>query len=74
MILYTPLSREDIYQQEINQETFSVIQYQDRLCYAEKLSDGQYRLLQLLSTNPNDFLEQSFVPGTIIHYSMERNF
>lgn len=74
MILYTPLSREDIYQQELNHEAYSLIQYQDRLCYAEKLSDGQYRLLQLLSTDPNDFLEESFVPGTIIDHSIGRNF
>ncbi|GAA0298351.1 hypothetical protein GGQ92_000262 [Gracilibacillus halotolerans] len=70
MILYTPLSQEDIYQSEINHEQYMVITYQDKPCYAEKMSDGNYRLIQLLSTDPNDYLQDCFSPGNIIRQPM----
>jgi hypothetical protein len=67
MILYTPIASEDIYPQ--SDETFSnrhCVSYQGRNLYVEQLNDGSYELLQLLSTDPEDFLNTSYVPGTII--------
>ena len=46
MILYTPLSQEDIYQNEMNAGQYTIITYQEKQCYAEKMDDGNYRLLQ----------------------------
>ncbi|MDY0408205.1 YlzJ-like family protein [Paracerasibacillus soli] len=32
----------------------------------EEQADGSFQLLQLLSTDPNDFLDQQYNPGTIL--------
>lgn len=67
MILYTPLSESDIFPD--TNEVFSKRQYVShagRELYVEQLEDGSYKLLQLLSTNPQDFLDATYSPGTIL--------
>ncbi|MGY0691615.1 YlzJ-like family protein [Virgibacillus sp. FSP13] len=66
-MLYTPLSETDIF--PISEEEFSnrqCVTYQGRSLYVEQLSDGSYQLLQLLSTDPQDFLDSAYTPGTIL--------
>lgn len=67
MILYTPLSSTDIfpYEDELSANC-ECVSYQGRSIYAEKKDSGSYELLQLLSTDPQDFLNSSFIPGTIL--------
>ncbi|WP_368654875.1 YlzJ-like family protein [Ornithinibacillus sp. 4-3] len=65
MILYTPLSMEEIFP-ATDSSTTQLIQYEGKHCYAEPLEDGQYKLVQLLSTNPHDFLEVNYMPGRVI--------
>ncbi|MFD1037928.1 YlzJ-like family protein [Virgibacillus byunsanensis] len=67
MILYTPLAESDIF--PTNQDTFSnrhFISVQGKSMYVEQVEDGSYQLLQLLSTDPKDFLDENFLPGTKI--------
>lgn len=64
MILYTVLSYDDIFPSEIKSEELVV--YNGRQCFVKKHSENAYELVQLLSTNPNDFLCEEFRPGTII--------
>lgn len=67
MILYTPLSQADIYSEENdNEASRKCVQHDGRLLYVEQLSDGSYELLQLLSTDPQDFLKADYVPGNIL--------
>lgn len=66
MFLYTPLSDEDIYPREENQSERKIISYQGKSVHVEKTTDGTYQVLQLLSTDPQDFLNDAFNPGNII--------
>ncbi|WP_083443556.1 YlzJ-like family protein [Ornithinibacillus contaminans] len=67
MILYTPLAETDIFPIAADAYTNRVcINYGGKQVYVEKNSDGAYRLLQLLSTDPQDFLNENYTPGTII--------
>lgn len=66
MILYTPLSQSDIFPP--SDESFKnreCISYEGKMMIAEKNVDGSYQLVQLLSTDPQDFLKYS--PGSILY-------
>ncbi len=65
-MLYTPLSYEDIHGLGDEYQQYELIMYQDKHCRVERMENGECRLLQLLSTDPNDFLKNEFMPGTII--------
>ena len=68
MILYTPLSEHDIF--PTDQSTFDnrkVVNTNDQTMLVDSLGDGSYRIVQLLSTNPQDYLSQSLTPGEIIN-------
>lgn len=66
-MLYTPLTETDIFPP--NETDFSkrkCVSYKGRSLYVEQLDDGSYELLQLLSTDPKDFMDGSFTPGSIL--------
>jgi hypothetical protein len=67
MILYTPLSQEDVFPP--SNDVYSnrqFISYEGRSVYVEQTEDGSYQLLQLMSTDPQDFLDEKFTPGAIL--------
>lgn len=68
MILYTPLAAADIFpQMEDTQAARQDISYGGKMVYTEQKNDGSYEVLKLLSTDPNDFLDQNFAPGSMLH-------
>lgn len=67
MILYTPLSQDDIFPSNASSyNNRQCITYEGKTCYVEKNSNGEYQLIQLLSTDPQDFLNENFTPGRIL--------
>lgn len=68
MILYTPLCESDIFPESADEAQMArqFISYQGRTLHVEKTNDGSYQLLQLLSTDPHDYLNDQFAPGNII--------
>lgn len=65
MILYTPLSETDIFPTDpAAYEKRKFITHEGRSLYVEQTTDGSYQLLQLLSTDPQDFLKITYQPGT----------
>lgn len=64
MVLYTPLSDYDIFKQ--NDPPHELLSYNGRNVYARKTDEGELQLLQLISTNPQDYLQKEFTPGTIL--------
>lgn len=68
MILYTPLCESDIFPTEEDEKQLAreYVSYAGKTLYVEKTTDGSYELLQLLSTDPQDYLNSQFSPGTII--------
>ena len=66
MILYTPLSENDIFPtSEADFKKRCCISHNGKSLYVEENSDGSYQLLQLLSTDPNDFMDTTYIPGSI---------
>ncbi len=63
MVHYTPLLTEEIFPQE--EENHQLVSWQGRSLYVKKTEQGQLEVVQLLSTDPQDFLNTSFSPGTI---------
>lgn len=66
MILYTPMSQADIYPNSEEGPQREFVSYQGRTLYVEQGENGTYELVRLMSTDPQDFLEQSYAPGTIL--------
>jgi hypothetical protein len=67
MILYTPLSQEEIFpQQDGAIANRHCVVFQGKSMYVEQKEDGSYQLLQLLSTDPEDFMNDAYSPGTIL--------
>ncbi|GAB3794911.1 YlzJ-like family protein [Virgibacillus kimchii] len=67
MILYTPLSQEDVF--PTANDAYSnrqFMSYEGKSVYVEQNNDGSYQLLQLMSTDPQDFLNEKFTPGSIL--------
>jgi len=65
MILYTPLAMEDVLRgmDEMTSER-ECVSYQGRMFYVDKMKNGDYQLAQLISTDPNDYMNQRYLPGT----------
>ncbi|MBB6452865.1 hypothetical protein HNQ94_001311 [Salirhabdus euzebyi] len=67
MILYTPLSEHDIFPDEEQEfESHKWYSYQGKMLKLKDLSDGSYEIVQMASTNPNDYLDQQLCPGNKI--------
>lgn len=64
MVLYTPLTHSDIFPSEDTQSSRQFVSYQGRTIYVEELQNGSYELLELMSTDPQDFLDSNYLPGT----------
>lgn len=70
MILYTPLSELDIFPtSEEDYTKLRSISFEGKNMYVENMTDGNYKIIQLLSTDPNDFLNKNYTPGTLISYN-----
>ncbi|RYG73921.1 hypothetical protein EU245_04530 [Lentibacillus lipolyticus] len=66
-MLYTPLAETDIFpvsEAELNKR--HCVSHNGRQLYVEEMEDGQFQLLQVLSTDPNDFMNPDYTPGTIL--------
>lgn len=70
MILYTPLCETDVFpNDDHNYSNRKCVTHQGKLLYVEKTDDGSYQLLQLLSTNPQDYLDANYSPGNTLTLS-----
>jgi len=65
MILYTPLSITDIFPSE-EQPRSELISSNGKQVLARGLADGSYQIEQLVSTDPQDFLNGGLAPGMIV--------
>lgn len=65
MIFYTPLQLEEVFAnpEEVQMER-SYISQDGKMFYVDKLPNGEYQLSQLVSTDPNDYLNANYLPGS----------
>ncbi|MCT2534581.1 YlzJ-like family protein [Aquibacillus koreensis] len=67
MILYTPLSESDIFPTESQDfQKYEMVNLQGKMVQVERLENGTCRIVQLLSTDPQDFLNEQFMPGSMV--------
>jgi hypothetical protein len=66
-MLYTPLPPEDIWGPLMGDvDSVHWDRHADRLCLARLGPRGERRLERLFSTNPRDYLDPRFQPGTLL--------
>jgi hypothetical protein len=70
MILYTTMPQEVVFPAANDVfENQSVITYKGQPVMVDKITDGEYRIVRLLSTDPNDYLNAELSPGSMISLS-----
>ncbi|HLS07405.1 MAG TPA: YlzJ-like family protein [Bacillota bacterium] len=70
MILYTPLSPDDVFPTEESHanDQRHVISYEGKMVYVQQKANDHFEILQLMSTNPDDYLHDQFQPGTELSF------
>lgn len=67
MILYTTMPQELVFQTISSEyEKKMVVEYDGIPLLVEKDEEQNYRVIQIMSTNPNHFLDDRYSPGTIL--------
>ncbi|EKN63941.1 YlzJ-like family protein [Schinkia azotoformans] len=67
MIMYTTMPHELIFQENLDSYSKqSIINVNGLSLVVEPLSNEECRVVQVLSTNPYDFLNNAYSPGSII--------
>ncbi|MGI6491675.1 MAG: hypothetical protein GX949_05510 [Peptococcaceae bacterium] len=69
MILYTPMQLELVLEgfDTTRYPDYKNIEYQGVAMVVEPCSPGEYRIVRLLSTNPQDYLKLELAPGMVIN-------
>jgi len=65
-VLYTIVPGEIVFAELDNVPPEQEITYRGRRLRVLPLPDGKYRIAQLISSNPRDFLSPEFAPGRVI--------
>lgn len=74
MIHYTPLSEYDVFEDDPDSYAkFQILNVEGRSMKVLQMEDGSYQLLQLLSTDPQDYLNNNYSPGTILSIHPEQS-
>lgn len=67
MIMYTTMPHELIFQENLDSYSKqSIIEINGLSLVVEPISNGECRVVQVLSTNPYDFLNNAYAPGSIL--------
>ncbi len=69
MILWTIVPEEVVYA-DPNQTnpTYEEIEYAGQKIMAQKISQSEFRVVRLLTTDPSNYLRNELQPGTVITY------
>ncbi|MDS1029055.1 YlzJ-like family protein [Bacillota bacterium LX-D] len=69
MLIYTPLPLECVFDGFNQKRSFKQLSYHGVKLIVEEVDSNQGRISQILSTNPEDFLNPLLQPGNIVYYS-----
>jgi len=70
MILYTPLPLEFVLEGLEKERIYQEVEIDGQTMIVEKLNDRESKIEKLISSNPFDYLNPSWQPGTIITSQM----
>lgn len=65
MIIYTPLALEEVLEGWDQKIERKYVNHQGKLFCMDKMQDGRYQLAQLISTDPNDYMNGNYLPGRV---------
>lgn len=69
MILWTIVPEETIFASQIQPDiNYQEIDYSGQKIVVEQISNSEFRITRLLTTNPSDYLDNKLQPGKIIRY------
>lgn len=66
MIIYTPLSMDEVLKDQDKIKQLKEIDYQGKRVQVEMLEEGLYRVVRIISSFPQDFLIPDLQPGTVL--------
>ncbi len=66
MTLYTPLFPEDVFTDAPDVSPIQEWWIDGRLCLIRRDKDGYFRLERLISSDPQDYLDQRFQPNRVM--------
>jgi len=66
MLLYTPLPMEVVLEGLEKAREYHEVQINNITMILERISDSESKIVKLISTNPNDFLNPMLQPGRIL--------
>ena len=72
MVLWTVMPLEDVFPQEYS-PNYEEMEYSGVRMYVERVSNDEYRVVRILSTNPQDYLRKELQPGQIISLNLIQN-
>ena len=68
-LLYTPLPLEDILSDETSRsKNFTEVQVEGKTLIIEPVNSYEARVTKLISSDPYDFMDPRFQPGSVIKY------
>lgn len=71
MVLWTIVPEEVIFSDYYKAiSAYEEINYSGTMLITEILSPGQYRIVRIMSTDPQDFLRPELQPGTVLSYNI----
>ena len=68
MIHYTPLSYEEVFEEEEDESTRWITVDQATLKVVKNNELSAYEIIQMVSTDPNDYMKNHFQPGSKIYF------
>ncbi|MFO7264429.1 MAG: YlzJ-like family protein [Bacillota bacterium] len=68
MIIYSAIPVEYILEGMDQERHFQEVRIDDVTMIIEPVTPTQYRIVRLLSPNPQDYLHAKYTPGTVIHF------
>lgn len=68
MILYTTMPQELMFQQEVDFSKHNTVEINGVSLVVEQTSPSECRVVRLLSSDPNHFLNNNYLPGQMISY------
>ncbi|KUO52262.1 MAG: hypothetical protein APF76_04280 [Desulfitibacter sp. BRH_c19] len=74
MVLYTPLLVEEVLKDQDKIKELREIDYQGKRLQVEMLEEGQYRIVRIISSCPQDFLISELQPGTVLKNEIVNGF
>ncbi|MEW6623216.1 MAG: YlzJ-like family protein [Bacillota bacterium] len=66
MVLYTPLWMEEVLKDHDKLTKYKEINYKGIILQVEPSADGKYRVVRIISSNLEDYLNPNIQPGVVL--------